>query len=238
MSASRADPEPIAEGVWRIRGGFPRRFVNVYFLEDEGGVTIFDCGIRGMAKQISAAAQRLGGAARIVLGHAHADHRGAAALLGLPVLCHELERADAESDGGRHYFSGEGFARHQRALLDLSLRRWDAGPVEIAGTLAEGDHVAGFEVVHLPGHAPGQIGLLRASDGVALTTDCFYTMDVETWRFGAARVPHRGVNQDTERARDSIRKLAALDPAVAWPGHAEPVRGGVRAELQRAASAL
>ena len=32
---------------------------------------------------------------------------------------------------------------------------WDGGPVPIAGTLAEGDDVAGFEVVHLPGHAPG-----------------------------------------------------------------------------------
>ena len=32
---------------------------------------------------------------------------------------------------------------------------WDAGPVAVARTLSEGDTVAGFEVVHLPGHALG-----------------------------------------------------------------------------------
>jgi len=33
----------------------------------------------------------------------------------------------------------------------------------------EGDDVAGFEVVHLPGHAPWLIGLWRASDRVVPT---------------------------------------------------------------------
>ena len=41
---------------------------------------------------------------------------------------------------------------------------WDGGPVRIAGTVREGDDVAGFEVVELAGHAPGLIGLWRASD--------------------------------------------------------------------------
>ena len=36
-------------------------------------------------------------------------------------------------------------------------------------------------------------------------------------------------NFDTEQARASIRKLAALEPAAAWPGHAKPVTGDVRA---------
>ena len=43
-------------------------------------------------------------------------------------------------------------------------------------------------------------------------------------------------NQDTEQARESIGKLAALDPASVWAGHADPVTGDVRAQLERAAS--
>jgi len=39
---------------------------------------------------------------------------------------------------------------------------WDGGPVEIAGTVNEGDEVAGFEVVHLPGHADPVTGDVRA----------------------------------------------------------------------------
>jgi hypothetical protein len=45
-----------------------------------------------------------------------------------------------------------------------------------------------------------------------------------------------GFNLDTEQARASIRKLAALEPAAAWSGHAVPVTGDVRAQLERAAS--
>ena len=115
------------------------------------------------------------------------------------------------------------------------LKMWDGGPVKIAGTVAEGDEVAGFKVVHLPGHAPGLIGLWRESDRLALVSDCFYTLDPETGRKGHARVPLAAFNQDTEQARASIRKLAALEPAAAWPGHADPVTGDVKAQLEHAA---
>jgi glyoxylase-like metal-dependent hydrolase (beta-lactamase superfamily II) len=116
-----------------------------------------------------------------------------------------------------------------------ALGSWDGGPVKIAETLKEGDDVAGFNVVHLPGHAPGLIALFRESDRLALTTDCFYTLDPLTGRKGDPRVPHAAFNQDTEQARASIRKLAALEPNAAWPGHADPLVGDVRARLERAA---
>ena len=97
--------------------------------------------------------------------------------------------------------------------------------------------MAGFKVVHLPGHAPGLIGLWRESDRLALVSDCFYTLDPQTGRHGPPRVPHAAFNQDTEQARASIRKLAALEPAAAWPGHAEPVTGDVAGTLRRVADA-
>ena len=105
------------------------------------------------------------------------------------------------------------------------LRYWDGGPVEIAGTVDEGDDVSGFQVVHLPGHAPGLIGLFRERDRLALTSDCFYVIDPETSRQSPPGPPHPAFNEDTEQARESIRKLAALEPSAAWPGHADPVTG-------------
>ena len=95
--------------------------------------------------------------------------------------------------------------------------------MEIAGTIAEGDDVSGFRVVHLPGHAPGQIGLFRERDRLALTSDCFYVIDAERRCRKPPGPPHDAFNQDTEQARASMRKLAALDPAAAWPGHADPL---------------
>jgi glyoxylase-like metal-dependent hydrolase (beta-lactamase superfamily II) len=90
-------------------------------------------------------------------------------------------------------------------------------------------------VVHIPGHAPGQIALFRESDRLALSTDCFYTLNIGTGRHIAPKVPAEGTNLDTGQARASIRKLAALEPAAAWPGHAGPLTGDVRAQLERAA---
>jgi len=228
-------PEEIADGVWVVRGGFPMRTMNVYLVRDGDGVLVFDGGIRAMTKAVAAAGARLGGITRLVLGHEHPDHRGIAPGLGVEVFCHPDGKADAESDGGMHYVDWSKLRQPTRTVMPLLLRSWDGGPVPIAGTVSEGDDVAGFEVVHLPGHAPGQIGLWRSSDRLALVSDCFYTLDVNTGRKGPPRLPHRAFNQDTEQARASIRKLAVLEPAAAWPGHADPVVGNVREQLERAA---
>jgi steroid delta-isomerase-like uncharacterized protein len=227
------DLERIAEGVWIIRGGVPRE-MNVYFLEDDGGVTMFDAGIRVMGPALATAAAGLGGIKRVVLGHGHIDHRGAAPGVGAPVYCHPLEVPVAEGDGGRSSFSVELLRPHARALMSRLLEWWDGGPVDIAGTVEEGEDVAGFRVVHIPGHSPGQIALFRDSDRLALTTDCFYTLNVETSRKGPPRVPHRAFTPDREAAKASVLKIAALEPSAAWPGHADPVLGDVRGQLERA----
>ncbi len=230
-----SDPEPIADGVWIVRGGFPEKGFNVYLVRDGDGVLAFDAGIRQMAPVIARAAAGLGGLTRVVLGHSHADHRGAAAGLGAPVWCHEAERADAEGDGGMHSFDLRKLDPINRRLYGRLLPAWDGGPVRIEQTVREGDDVAGFEVVHLPGHAPGMIALWRASDRLALSTDCFYTVNPQTFVKGPPRLPHAAFTAQVERARASLRKLAALDPAAAWPGHARPVTGDVRAQLELAA---
>ncbi len=231
-----SEPERVADGVWLIRGGFPAKTMNVYLIEDSGQITVFDAGIKTMTHSIASAAARLGGIRRVVLGHAHADHRGAAPGLGAPVYCHPADRADAEGDGGDHYFHLDLLPAYARPLFPWLLKQWDGGPVPIAGTVEEGDEIAGFRVIHLPGHAPGLIGLYRESDRLALTSDCFYTLDPTTGIKGHPRVPHAAFNLDTEQARDSIRKLAALEPAAAWPGHADPLVGDVRSQLEQAAA--
>jgi hydroxyacylglutathione hydrolase len=228
-------PEQIAEGVWIVRGGFPQRTMNVYLVRDGDGVVVFDGGIKAMTKAVAAAGARLGGITRLVLGHEHPDHRGIAPGLGVPVHGHPDGKADAESDGGMHYVDWSKLRQPTRTVMPRLLKVWDGGPVQIADTVSEGDDVAGFEVIHLPGHAPGQIGLWRASDRLALVSDCFYTLDINSGRKGPPRVPHAAFNQDTEQARASIRKLAALEPAAAWPGHTDPVTGNVREQLERAA---
>jgi glyoxylase-like metal-dependent hydrolase (beta-lactamase superfamily II)/predicted ester cyclase len=234
-SLGPGEAQLVAEGVWVVQGQ-PGR-CNVYLIEDEGGVTLFDAGARTMTRAVARAGAKLGGIRRVVLGHGHTDHRGVAPSLGVPVQCHPDEVEDAEGSGGFRYWPAglRGLPTPLRQIHRLIHRYgWDGGPVKISDTVSEGDEVAGFRVIDLPGHAPGLIGLWRESDRLALTSDCFYTLDL--WgRGGPPRVPAAFYNWDTDQARASIRKLAALEPAAAWPGHAKPVTGNVREQLERAA---
>jgi glyoxylase-like metal-dependent hydrolase (beta-lactamase superfamily II) len=185
---------------------------------------------------VRSAAARLGGVKRVVLGHADADHRGSAPTLAAPVYCHPAEREAAQiADSFRPYWDFSKLGPHGRFLLPRFLPAWDGGAVQIVGTVEEGEEIAGFRVVELPGHAPGLIGLFRESDRLALASDCVYTLDPQTGLPGAPRVPHPAFNIDTDQARESIRKLAGLSPAAAWFGHARPVLGDVAAQLQEAA---
>ncbi|WP_354700270.1 hypothetical protein DSM112329_00537 [Paraconexibacter sp. AEG42_29] len=232
-----AQAEPVADGVWLVRGGFPVKTMNVYLVRDGDGVLAFDAGIKAMTKAVASVAADLGGLTRVVLGHGHQDHRGTAPGLKVPVHCHPADVAIAEGDGGMAGFDFTKLNAAGKFAFPLLLQHWDGGPVDIAGTVDEGDDVAGFKVVHLPGHADGLIALYRESDGLALSSDCFYTVDPQTGIKGKPRVPHAAFNVDTEQARASILKLADIGPSSVWPGHADALTGDVAAQLRQAAAA-
>ncbi len=90
--------------------------------------------------------------------------------------------------------------------------------MQIASTVQPGEEIAaGFVVVEIPGHAPGQIALWRESDRIALTTDAFYVVDM--WgRPAAPTLPVEGYSQDPARARQSVLELADLEPLVCVAG--------------------
>jgi hydroxyacylglutathione hydrolase len=232
--------EKVIDGVWLLRGDF-RGAMNIYFLEDGDGVVQFDAGTKGMRKAAKAAGEQLGGIKRVVLGHAHADNRGSAPYMGAPVFCHPDEVADAESDAAIAPYMdlSQLPVAPVRWIYPTLLRHWDGGAVKIDGIVAEGDEVAGFRVLHFPGHAPGLIGLWRESDRVALVSDVVYLVDsarLKPLPEGEASVPHPAWAWDHAKAKESVRKLAALDPKVVGTGHEQPLRAeSLRETLERAA---
>jgi glyoxylase-like metal-dependent hydrolase (beta-lactamase superfamily II) len=230
----------VADGVWLLRGDF-RGAMNIYFIEDGDGVVQFDAGTKGMRKKAAESARELGGLKRIVLGHAHADHRGTAPYLGAPVFCHPDEVSDAEGDKAvTPYFNLSLLpVAPVRWIYPFLLRHWDGGAVRIADTVIEGDEVAGFKVIHFSGHAPGLIGLWRESDRVALVSDVVYLVDsarLKPLPHGEASVPHPAFAWNHQEAKRSLRRLAELEPKVVGAGHEEPLRGeNLRPVLEAAA---
>jgi glyoxylase-like metal-dependent hydrolase (beta-lactamase superfamily II) len=97
-------------------------------------------------------------------------------------------------------------------------RIWTGPPRKVDRVLAEGDEVAGFRVVHAPGHAPGEVIYFRDSDRVAICGDVVRNMSFLTGLPGIRQPPDE-MTYDPVENRRSIRKLAALDPSLVLPGH-------------------
>ncbi|MGA7397184.1 MAG: MBL fold metallo-hydrolase [Solirubrobacterales bacterium] len=223
--------EEVQNGIYVLRGDLGKK-MNVYFLRGpDGRITQFDAGTRAMLRGNRRIAQDLGGIDRVVLSHAHADHRGTAPNLGPPVHVHVDEVADATSAASVTPYMDLSLLdtapvrKIYRPLLNL----WDGGPVEVDATLEEGDEVAGFEVIHFPGHAPGLIGLWRESDRLALVSDTIYVIDSaklgKKLPEGTASVPHPAFAWDHQQAKRSVRKLAELKPRIVLTGHGGTLQG-------------
>ncbi len=220
------DPEPIGSDAWAFRAALPRHGINVFLVREGDGVVCFDTGSRELAGELRRLAAPHGGINRVVLSHSHFDHRGCARGLGLPVHCHADARGEVEGNGGENYPPGSPAKQVIKCRVMSKLR--DGGAVRVDGTVAEGDPVGTFKVMHLPGHAPGQIGLWREHDRAIICADSFYTLDDHT-----AHYPHSLYGQDDELAAASLRRIASLEPRVAWPGHGPALVGDVRGALER-----
>jgi glyoxylase-like metal-dependent hydrolase (beta-lactamase superfamily II) len=195
----------LADGVWHL-SGFPPNNVNVYVIGD----VLIDAGTaidkRRVLKQI-----RDRELSAHALTHAHFDHYGSSHAVctekSIPLWC---GAADVEAvQAGKMVFGG---------------RMVPAAPKHpVARALREGDEVAGFTVLDVPGHSPGHIAFWREADRTLVCGDVMWGYNPFTL-MGGPREPFPLVSPDPVRNRESARKLAALEPALVCFGHGPPLR--------------
>jgi len=92
-------------------------------------------------------------------------------------------------------------------------------------------NLAGWEVLHTPGHTPGHVSFYRPEDATLLAGDAFCTTKPESF-FEAALLqqpelhgPPAYFTWDWDLARQSVRILAELEPSIVAPGHGKPLAG-------------
>jgi glyoxylase-like metal-dependent hydrolase (beta-lactamase superfamily II) len=230
--------------------------VNAYALSDEeGGITLVDCGIfdRESATEPLEDALKLSGRAladirRLVITHPHPDHYGLADLIvektGCELWMHSQARADLTDYGDPRAAADRisaAFGRHgvpdselgeMRAYEDW--RPFISGVVEASHWLeGEETFVAGarrWQVVHTPGHDDAHICLWSQSDGALISGDTLLSSITP-------HVDHRGELGPDPLGDflDSLNRLEELSPALVLPGHGRPFDSG--AERARAISA-
>lgn len=196
----------LADDLWQL-SGFPADAVNVYVVGD----VLVDAGLRIDRGRILKQLQGRTISAH-TLTHAHLDHYGSSheicTRLGIPMWCgaedaEAVEKGKMVSKGGR--------------LVP--------GPKShpIARRLQEGDEVAGFTVLHTPGHSPGHVSYWRESDRTLICGDVMWGANPFLMR-GPIREPFPIVSPDPKLNRESARRIAALEPALVCFGHGPPLR--------------
>jgi hydroxyacylglutathione hydrolase len=198
----------LAPGVWRLKE-LPMPSINVYLAED----VLIDAGRSWDRKRIFKELEGVEISA-LALTHVHPDHQGSAKAVcdarEVPLACHA---GDVDAMEGRRPV-GSGAALIPRIYDKI----WTGPPHKVDRVLAEGDEVAGFRVVHAPGHAPGEVIYFRDSDRVAICGDVVRNMSFLTGLPGIRQPPDE-MTYDPPENRRSIHKLAALEPSVILPGH-------------------
>jgi glyoxylase-like metal-dependent hydrolase (beta-lactamase superfamily II) len=174
---ARAPAIELAPGVVRIPTLGAASINSYAFVEDDGSVTLVDCGLKRAPARIVAGLRAIGrhpgDVRRIVLTHAHADHAGGAADLaartGAPVAAHETDATYVERGEIPPY---DPSLRAGRLMTRLS--RGGFPPVAVGERLTDGqvlDVAGGLRVVATPGHTPGHISLLHEPTATLITGD-------------------------------------------------------------------
>ncbi|GAA5532216.1 MBL fold metallo-hydrolase [Deinococcus aluminii] len=212
--------------------------VNAYLLGLPGEPWVLvDAGMPGTAGMIRAAAENYHAGrppAAIVLTHGHLDHIGGLHDLlqtwKVPVYAHPLELP---------YLTGQvpyPFPDPSvGGVMSLLSPAFVPGPfdfrphIQALPPAGEVPHLAGWRWLHTPGHSVGHVSLWREADRTLIAGDAFVTTKQETVTGALAQKPtlvHRPPAYYTpnwDAARESVRLLAALPPALAATGHGHPM---------------
>ena len=253
--------DELAGGVRRLTFPLPLGIdhVHCYLVRgDDGAWLLVDTGLGvadAQARWRALLAPLEGGLAAVVITHFHPDHVGGAAdvaeVTGGAVFqgaldyeqCVRVWGDDASARRVDEYLVAHGMPREDVRRLRRDSNRV-AGAVHFAPEperLEPGEWLGGWEVVHLPGHADGHLGLLR--DGVLIAGDAIL----------GHITPTVGLYPDArpDPLADylgSLERVIELAPRIAFAGHGAPIADPVgrareliahhRERLGRAAAAL
>ncbi|MEK4129524.1 MBL fold metallo-hydrolase [Solibacillus sp. FSL W8-0474] len=218
------------------------QIVNIVFYSypNSDDFVLIDAGMPSSADAIIIAAEKkFGENARpkaIILTHGHFDHVGAVIELvrhwKVPVYAHSLElpyltgeidypEADPSSDSGLVAKMSPMFPNEAVNLTGY------IEELPLNGTVP---YMEEFQWIHTPGHSPGHVSLFRERDGALIVGDAFVTVKQESLykvftQEKEMNGPPKYFTTDWALAFDSVKKLAALKPAIAITGHGLPMSG-------------
>jgi hydroxyacylglutathione hydrolase len=211
-TSGKLNMQMIAHHVWKLNSN-PPDWVNTYLIED----VLIDASTLGAAPRILNQLANIP-LSLVALTHCHPNHQGGARRIcetrHVPLACHG---ADASAMEGHTPMSLPNFLKASLWLLG------GRTTYPVQRVLHDGDEIAGFRVIHLPGHTPGHVIYFRESDRVAIVGDVLRNIHFLTGKPGLCEMPGFLI-ADREESRRSIRRLAQLHPSIVCFGHGPVLR--------------
>ncbi len=228
---------------------YPMKTVTVMIDAPRGGpVTMIDCALDTPEAQagIEAGLAELGlhwpDIDRVIITHHHPDHYGLAGIVEERSGA-QVQMLDVEIGRGERYWHmlREWFPGHVKHMRDhgmppemlegMRVENPHVHPASRVMPLREGEHVQlsgqDWEVLWLPGHADGHLGLWNAADSVLIAGDAILPrISPNIGLYAYTRPDPLGDYLQT------LGKLEALNPARAVVGHHGPVMEGVQARAR------
>ena len=224
-------PLEVVPGVYQLRAIGAK----VTALFSDQGVVIVDAGGRGSLRLIAAGLRALDSSLDqvrlIALTHYHPDHAGDLGNLveatSAKVAVHHQEAGILNGeDRAPSPFHNSILARATQPFLPLLYGR----PVQVDYSLNDGDTLPladDIQLVHTPGHTPGSMCLYVASKRLLIVGDA---LEYRSQKLGP---PAKSVTQDPMQARESLKRLLALDFDIICFSHFPPLRRDARDTLRR-----
>jgi len=216
---------------------------NWYLVEDAGRLTLVDAGFPGHYRAfrdgLAAIGRTVADVAAVVLTHAHADHMGIADRVGreanAPVYIHKDDAAAAGRILQLPWYGLLSRAWRPYTARMLAHATWNGvfGTPRVRNPMPMDDgqtlDVPGRpQVIHTPGHTPGEVSLLFADRGLLISGDTLVTRDLYSGATGHPQVTHPLLSHDYAEAFRSLDRLAGLGRLRMLPGHGTPWDGDLR----------
>lgn len=222
--------------------------VNVYLAEGSEGLTLMDVGPRtrrareALRRGLEEVGFRPSQVRRILITHAHVDHSGLAASLareaGAEVWTHPWNvpvlTDDPQDKSRRDAFYAEIYQKaavpeevqRQAQALYRGLRSFTE-PVGVHRTVDEGDEISlggeVWQVLHLPGHSGGLVGLWQPERRVFLASDHLLRDITSNPLLEPPLEEGMARRKSLREYLASLRRTLEMDVRLALPGHGEPV---------------